>query len=953
MRIQFIRFAALFLCFHNCLFPLASSSKGQDGLTWETAPPMSVPAKELVSAAEEIEELNEDSASQLIYKHVRVDFKNDGHFDTTEHQIVRILTREGVNEDSIVEETWTPWYEAKPIIKARVISRRGTEIELDESTMTESTVGQVGAQIYSDDKMIQGALPNVRVGSVIEQLVIRNQERPFFGKGSKFSTDLGVIGSPNHWKLTVTAPAEMKIDFHFRGGSELQPERSTENGTTSWVFKKTNETNPLPVYWFNTGPDYVLVPMVGVTSGTTWGEIAAEYAIQVNQQIAAGDVAEYVADIEPQQLTRQQKIAAVLAKLNDRVRYTGLEFGMQSIIPRRPDEAWRLGLGDCKDKSTLMVAMLRKLGIEANVALLKSGISTDIDPELPALNSFNHAIVFVPGSKEFWIDPTAEYLGSEFLPIADQNRYALIASDKTTGLIKTPRLSSNLDRSTFNYQIRIRDFQPPMVHFKMEQLGNVARPTRQYSDLGSKKKLRSSWEEVRRASSGLKTLVEFEISDPLDVERPFRLEATYVGSNLVVQSDRDINVAVGGDSVLQDLPSELVFGTEGWLALSSISEKEQQQLKRSSKFVFEGFHQRELEYELIPPPGYYPDTLPEAREFKIGDFEISVRFRSEPDQRVKIRFAVETGNEDLTLEQFNQLAPQLKEVFAYPWIFNIRFINRSTELVEQRELKEALENLVGLEASFDNPWAYQLRQAKLILMMGLGHAARELAAEAVATSKDSQEALIAYAEILSCDLLGQESAIGFDLDGARSAYQKALDLEPENPLLLWNVAALTFRNHYGRYSQDPEIQESALKRYQRVLDLEGVELGAEQWLEYFVALVANEEWGELRDTLDGLETSTLTFPFKILLSALDSGAEEVEREMMAIQLEGREKSIYLVRLCQDLSRLGRYELANQVAELLDERAANVGSSNILITSKSPNSRISLSQPTINVIRWNR
>ncbi|MFK7766529.1 MAG: hypothetical protein AB8B55_04860, partial [Mariniblastus sp.] len=46
---------------------------------------------------------------------------------------------------------WTPWYEGKPQVQSRVISRRGSVSELDESTLTESTLGQLSEGILSDD----------------------------------------------------------------------------------------------------------------------------------------------------------------------------------------------------------------------------------------------------------------------------------------------------------------------------------------------------------------------------------------------------------------------------------------------------------------------------------------------------------------------------------------------------------------------------------------------------------------------------------------------------------------------------------------------------------------------------------------------------------------------------------------------------------------------------------
>ena len=88
----------------------------------------------------------------------------------------------------------------------------------------------------------------------------------------------------------------------------------------------------------------------------------------------------------------------MVERLHREVRYTGVEFGAARLIPEYPSETLRRRFGDCKDKSTLLVAALRASGIDAYLALLSAGDDQDVSPELPGLGMFDHAIVFVPGA---------------------------------------------------------------------------------------------------------------------------------------------------------------------------------------------------------------------------------------------------------------------------------------------------------------------------------------------------------------------------------------------------------------------------------------------------------------------------------------------------------------------------------------------------------------------------
>ena len=86
-------------------------------------------------------------------------------------------------------------------------------------------------------------------------------------------------------------------------------------------------------------------------------------------------------------------IARIVERLHREVRYTGVEFGDARLIPEFPAETLRRRFGDCKDKSTLLVAALRASGIEAYLALLSAGDDQDVSPDLPGLGMFDHAIV--------------------------------------------------------------------------------------------------------------------------------------------------------------------------------------------------------------------------------------------------------------------------------------------------------------------------------------------------------------------------------------------------------------------------------------------------------------------------------------------------------------------------------------------------------------------------------
>src|SRR4029078_4618493 len=82
-------------------------------------------------------------------------------------------------------------------------------------------------------------------------------------------------------------------------------------------------------------------------------------------------------------------------------RYVALECGTHGYKPYRVDRVLARRFGDCKDKASLMTAMLKVAGVDARMVLLQMRSLGKLDPEPASLSAFNHAIVYVPKFKLF------------------------------------------------------------------------------------------------------------------------------------------------------------------------------------------------------------------------------------------------------------------------------------------------------------------------------------------------------------------------------------------------------------------------------------------------------------------------------------------------------------------------------------------------------------------------
>ena len=120
------------------------------------------------------------------------------------------------------------------------------------------------------------------------------------------------------------------------------------------------------------------------------------------------------------------------------LRYVGLEFGIEGIKPRRCALTMARGWGDCKDKATTIVTMLREAGIPSTIVIVRTGMRGDLPKGAPAnIAAFDHAIAYVP-SLDLYLDGTADGAGSNELPSMDRNAVALQINEGKPKLVHLP-----------------------------------------------------------------------------------------------------------------------------------------------------------------------------------------------------------------------------------------------------------------------------------------------------------------------------------------------------------------------------------------------------------------------------------------------------------------------------------------------------------------------------------
>ncbi|MHA7777432.1 DUF3857 domain-containing transglutaminase family protein [Roseibium sp. M-1] len=351
------------------------------------------------------------------------------------HSALKILSRQGLEAAATLEANFDPETQDWALHRV-IIHRDGATLDVTEEIKLEVLRREEDLDngILDGELTVHANIAGVQVGDIVEISRSWTDSRPFFENSLSLTDHLNytfpVVDS--RIKLRVPAGTEMKYAVH---GSNRSPDILRTGTHDVYVWQERN-VSPVPSEE-NRPSEFPLFSYLEVSSWEDWNAVRDALLDSYHiQETLPPSYSPKVDDIRSKYTSQPLQMSEALQLVQNDIRYVGIEIGAGGYVPRQPAIVVERGYGDCKDKALLLTAILRDLGIGADVALVNSNAGYGLPDRLPSPFRFDHAIVRAEiGDETFWLDPTWTHRGGRGKKIVQPDYgYALVLSEGANGL---------------------------------------------------------------------------------------------------------------------------------------------------------------------------------------------------------------------------------------------------------------------------------------------------------------------------------------------------------------------------------------------------------------------------------------------------------------------------------------------------------------------------------------
>jgi transglutaminase-like putative cysteine protease len=272
----------------------------------------------------------------------------------------------------------------------------GKDYEVKDKDAVESAIiGVDGSELISDLRTKTLRIPAATAGSVV---------------GYEFEQELRPYVMVDDWGFQDTVPVreahyslQLPKGWSYKANWVNHPEETpTGSGAGQWNWSirdvQAIRIEPDMPPWRGIAGRMVVafVPPSGQDPGIqSWREIGAWYlGLTRGRREASGEIKQKVVELTASIPTLLGKMQALANFVQNDIRYVAIELGIGGQQPHPATETFNHRYGDCKDKVTLLSAMLKEIGVDSYYVIInteRGSVTATTPPNL----DFDHAILAI------------------------------------------------------------------------------------------------------------------------------------------------------------------------------------------------------------------------------------------------------------------------------------------------------------------------------------------------------------------------------------------------------------------------------------------------------------------------------------------------------------------------------------------------------------------------------
>lgn len=516
------------------------------------------PAENILEQAPSRDEYPDSDAVIMLDKGA-VEVGSNARKTVTVTRRIKVFNKEGRQEFGEVEIPYLAPSGEPELNWVRTITPEGEVVKPDEDDMRDITPARLQQYpMYSDLKKKVISMPGLTNGAIIEYSYTLTPERFFLEEDFSSSWSFRYKQPVMKSHFEVSFPAEMDVnwtDFD----ADLPPTIKEEDNHKTFAWEREDLARIVEEPGM---PSIARISeRVLVTSIENWEHYSKEFWSLAKDRATPDEaIREKVEELTKDLESKEDKIRVLYNYVATKIRYVAIELGRGKIQPNEASEVFHNKYGDCKDKATLLISMLKVAGIKAHPVLILSGLNEKTRfEEPPPGRGLNHAIVAVEldGGLKF-LDPTCDVCPYEYLPDPDRSKKALAIiprGDEVGKVVEMDEFAPDKSRVNVDQEVKISEEGDLETSIEISHLGYYNYYLKSFLESYSKVRQERIYRGLLNQLESGSELENFSHTDLEKIDERLKIKLSYekegfadtLGDSLIFQTPPTLRIPLNRD----------------------------------------------------------------------------------------------------------------------------------------------------------------------------------------------------------------------------------------------------------------------------------------------------------------------------------------------------------------------------------------------------------------------